>query len=159
VTSRFARSTSPTSPSSTRTFDERLKIERSGVAILARRQRAGRDLVDERLEEVEVPPVDQRHLEVVVLAQLVDRLQPAEAAADHDHARAGVRLGRLRPAVEADRRAPDQRQRDAAEQQRDGEPDQRSEVGPVHPLSAPFTISCASSTIRSRCSSPRNDSA
>ena len=83
---------------------------------LARRQRAGRHLVDERLEEVEVPPVDQRHLEVVVLAQLVDRLQPAEAAADHDHARAGVRLGRLRPAVEVHRRAPDQRQRDAAEQ-------------------------------------------
>ena len=50
---------------------------------LDRGERARRDLVDERLEEVEVAAVDQRDVDVV-LAQLADRLQAAEASAHDD---------------------------------------------------------------------------
>ena len=51
---------------------------------LGRRERAGRDLVDERLEERVVLAVDERHLDRRA-AQAADRLQAREAAADHDH--------------------------------------------------------------------------
>ena len=55
------------------------------VADLARRERSRRDLVGERLEQVEVAPIDERHLDVVALARQLQRgLQPGEAAAD-DH--------------------------------------------------------------------------
>ena len=54
------------------------------IGDLAGRQRAGGDLVGERLEEVEVSPVDQRHLHWVP-AKLQRSLQAAEASADHDH--------------------------------------------------------------------------
>ena len=50
---------------------------------LARRQRAGRDLVAERLEQVEVAPVDQRDLHVCA-PQPARGLESAEAAADDD---------------------------------------------------------------------------
>ena len=50
---------------------------------LARRERTGRDLVGERLEEVEVAPVDERDLDGRT-PQLQDGLDPAEATADHD---------------------------------------------------------------------------
>ena len=52
---------------------------------LAGRERAGRDLVEQRREEVMVAPVDQRDLDVGA-AQLADGLQAAEPAADHDDA-------------------------------------------------------------------------
>ena len=123
---------------------------------LAGRQRAGRHLVDERLEEVEVAAVDQRHVDVFV-AQLVDRLQPAEAAADHDDAAPGGHVRRRPRGPHGG--PPDQQQRATDEQRRDDQADDGREVGGAHAPSAPFTISCASSTIRSRCSSPRNDSA
>ena len=48
---------------------------------LARRQRPGRDLVGERLEEVEVAPVDERQLDRRI-PEVNGRLEPAEAAAD-----------------------------------------------------------------------------
>ena len=72
-----------TSASSTRTFRLPLEDRPQRIGDLARRQRAGRHLVGERLEEVEVAAVDQRHLDRRA-AQLQRRLQPAEAAAD-DH--------------------------------------------------------------------------
>ena len=50
---------------------------------LDRGERAGRDLVDERLEEKEVLPVDERHLDVGT-AEPAGREQPAESAADDD---------------------------------------------------------------------------
>jgi hypothetical protein len=52
---------------------------------LGRRERPGGDLVDERLEEVEVAPVDEGHRDRRVL-EVLGGLQPAEPAADHDHA-------------------------------------------------------------------------
>ena len=51
---------------------------------LARRQRAGRDLVEHRLEQVEVAPVDERDRDLRVVAEAPRRVQPAEPAAD-DH--------------------------------------------------------------------------
>ena len=50
---------------------------------LDRRERARRHLVDERLEEEEVLPVDERHLDVCT-SKLAGRGQPAEAPTD-DH--------------------------------------------------------------------------
>ena len=55
------------------------------IGDLARRERAGRHLIGERLEEVEVPPVDERHLDRRT-PKRERRLQPAEAAADDDDA-------------------------------------------------------------------------
>ncbi len=50
---------------------------------LDRGERARRDLVDERLEEEEVLPVDERHVGVR-LAEAADGEQPAEASAHDD---------------------------------------------------------------------------
>ena len=41
----------------------RLKIARSGYAISPGDERTGRDLVGQRLEQMKVLPVDQRHLD------------------------------------------------------------------------------------------------
>jgi hypothetical protein len=60
-----------------------LNTARSGYATSPRRQRPGRDLVGERLEEVEVAPVDQRDVHACS-PQAEGSLQAAEAAAD-DH--------------------------------------------------------------------------
>src|SRR5262249_56894481 len=57
-------------------------------------ERARRDLVGERLEEVEVAAVDQRHLDRRA-AELLHRLEPAEAAAHRDNAMSRQR-GRAR---------------------------------------------------------------
>jgi hypothetical protein len=54
------------------------------IGDLAGRQGAGRDLVGERLEEVKIPPVDERHLNGSS-PELQDGLESAEAAADDDH--------------------------------------------------------------------------
>ena len=59
---------------------------------LRRAQRAGRHLVHERLEEREVLPVDERHVDGRV-AQPAHDLDAGEAAADHDDAAAAARLG------------------------------------------------------------------
>ena len=53
------------------------------VGDLARRQRAGRDLVGERLEEVEVAAIDEREIDRR-RGELQRGLQAAEAAADDD---------------------------------------------------------------------------
>ena len=50
---------------------------------LDRRERAGRDLVGERLEEIEVLPVDERHLDRGA-PEAADCEQPAEASSDDD---------------------------------------------------------------------------
>ena len=49
---------------------------------VAGRQRAGRDLVEQRLEEVEVAPVDERQPDLGVDAEAARRVQPGEPAAD-----------------------------------------------------------------------------
>ena len=60
------------------------------IGDLAGRERSGRDLVGERLEEVEVPSIDERDLDRRP-PQPERRLEAAEAAPDDDHAvRAGV---------------------------------------------------------------------
>ena len=82
-----SRSMSATSASTTRTLRWRLKIAPQWIRDLAGRERAGRDLIGQRLEQVEVPPVDQRHVDRRP-AKLLDGLEPAEAAADDDDARA-----------------------------------------------------------------------
>ena len=51
---------------------------------VAGRQGAGRDLVQQRLEEVEVAPVDQRQADLRVDAEAARGVQPGEPAADHD---------------------------------------------------------------------------
>ena len=53
---------------------------------VARRQRAGGDLVQQRLEQVEVAPVDQRQPDLGVDAETASGVQPGEPAADHDDA-------------------------------------------------------------------------
>src|SRR4051794_11193558 len=58
---------------------------------VARCQRPGRDLVAQRLEEVEVAPVDQRDLDRSA-PESKDGLQPAETSADH-HDAMSVRPG------------------------------------------------------------------
>ena len=55
------------------------------VADLPRRESTGRHLIGQRLEEVEVAAVDQRHVDRSA-ADLERRLEAAEAAADHDDA-------------------------------------------------------------------------
>ena len=71
-TSRASRSKSVTSAITTRTLRSPLEDRAQRISDLARRQRARRDLVGERLEEVEVPPVDQRHLD----RRAAQRLRP-----------------------------------------------------------------------------------
>ena len=51
---------------------------------LARRQGARRHLVEHRLEQVEVAPVDERDRHLRVVAEAARRVQPAEPAADDD---------------------------------------------------------------------------
>ena len=51
----------------------------------------GRDLVEQRLEQVVVAPVDEGDVDPVVLAQLLRRVQAAEAAADDQDAVSGRR--------------------------------------------------------------------
>ena len=74
---------------------------------LTRRQRARRHLVEQRLEQVEVAPVDERHLHRWV-AEFLGGRQAAEAAADdHDavmHTGSEVR-GRGCPSVRSADRA------------------------------------------------------
>ena len=54
---------------------------------LARRQRAGRDLVQHRLEQVVVPSVDEGDVdEVAGLAEVLGGVEAGEATADDDHA-------------------------------------------------------------------------
>ena len=53
---------------------------------LTRLEGAGRDLVEERLEEMVVAPVDERHLDLRRVSELAGRIQPAEATADDDDA-------------------------------------------------------------------------
>ena len=54
---------------------------------LTRRKDARRDLVQQRLEEVVVAPVDQRDIDLQVPEEATGR-EPAEAATDHDDAMA-----------------------------------------------------------------------
>ena len=62
---------------------------------LTGREDAGRDLVQQRLEQVVVAAVDQRDVDRQ-LSEEAARRQPAEAAADDDDAMPGVTLGRGR---------------------------------------------------------------
>ncbi len=53
---------------------------------LARREGAGGDLVQQRLEEMEIAPIDEGHVEARVVAQVLGGVQAAEPAADDDDA-------------------------------------------------------------------------
>ena len=57
---------------------------------VARRQGARRDLVEHRLEQVEVAPIDQRQRDLGVAAQAAGGIQATEPAADDDDAMARV---------------------------------------------------------------------
>ena len=61
-----------------------LEDRAEGIGDLAGRKRSSRDLVGERLEEMEVAAVDERDLDWRT-AQLQDRLQAAETSADDDN--------------------------------------------------------------------------
>ncbi len=67
-----------------------------GLGDLARGQGAGRDLVQERLEEVEVPAIDERDLDTSVSAEALGSVQATEATTDDDDpvARRACRIGR-----------------------------------------------------------------
>ena len=65
-------------------FRLRRRIDRSGWAMSPGRDRARRDLVEQRREQVEVAPVDDGQVDPVVLAELAGRVEPAEAAADDE---------------------------------------------------------------------------
>src|SRR5580704_10383433 len=58
------------------------------IGDLAGAERTGRDLIGQRLEQMEVAPVDERHVNRTAM-QLLHGLEAAEAAADHDHAVSG----------------------------------------------------------------------
>ena len=58
---------------------------------VAGRQGAGRDLVEQRLEEVEVAPVDEREADLGIDPEAARGVQPGEPATDDDDA---MRLGR-----------------------------------------------------------------
>jgi hypothetical protein len=60
-----------------------LEDRAQGIGDLARRERPGRDLVGERLEEMEVAAVDERHLDRRT-PQLRHRPQAAETSTDDD---------------------------------------------------------------------------
>src|SRR5215216_6120278 len=85
VTSTVCAATSNpvTSPRTTLTSRRRLKMARSGMAISSADSAPVADLICERLEQVEVTPVDQRDLRARP-AQMADGLEPAEAPT-HDH--------------------------------------------------------------------------
>jgi hypothetical protein len=64
---------------------------------LARAQRASRDLVEQRLEEVEVAAIDERQRDLRLAAEDPGRVQAGEPAANDEHAMPPVgRGGRLR---------------------------------------------------------------
>ena len=65
-------------------FAWRRRIERSGCAISRGLQRAGRDLVQQRLEQVEVAAIDEGDVDRVLAPQRAGRVEPGEPAAD-DH--------------------------------------------------------------------------
>ena len=71
-------------------FRCRRTIWRSGTATSTGRQRAGRHLVGERLEEVEVLPVDQRHLDVGA-AEAPHREDSGEPTSDDNDALSHLR--------------------------------------------------------------------
>ena len=83
--SRASRSKSATSASSDADVAVALEDRAQRIGDLAGRQRAGRHLVGERLEEVEVAPVDERDLDRR-MPKPERRLEAAEAAADDDDA-------------------------------------------------------------------------
>ena len=58
---------------------------------VAWRQRAGRDLVEQRLEQVEVAPIDQGQADLGIDPEVARRVEPAEPATDDGHP---MRLGR-----------------------------------------------------------------
>ena len=64
---------------------------------VARRDGAGRDLVEERREQEVVAPVDDGHLDPLVAAELLRGIQAAEAAADDQDAVPVGGQGRVRP--------------------------------------------------------------
>ncbi len=69
------------------------------VCDFARRERPGRDLVGQGLEEVEVAAVDERDLDVRT-PQVLHRLQASEAAADDDDAVCACRLHPVPPRLD-----------------------------------------------------------
>jgi hypothetical protein len=79
-----------TSPRTTSTFSWQHRPDR--LRDIGRRERGGGDLVEERLEEMMVAPVNQRD-EHRNVAQRLRRLEPGEAAADDDDVAAGVKRG------------------------------------------------------------------
>ena len=75
------------SPSSTRRVALRAQDRAQRLRDLAGRQRSRRDLVEQRLEQVVVPPIDQGDVdEVAGPAEVLGGVQAGEAAADDDHA-------------------------------------------------------------------------
>jgi hypothetical protein len=54
------------------------------IGDLPRRESAGRHLVGERLEEMEVPPIDERDVDGGT-SETQDGLEPTEATSDHNH--------------------------------------------------------------------------
>ena len=53
---------------------------------VARRQRPGRDLVEQRLEQVEIAPVDERQPDLGIDPEAARGVQAGEPATDDDHA-------------------------------------------------------------------------
>jgi hypothetical protein len=84
VRARPSTSTSTTSPSTTRALRWRRRTSRIGRDV-ALGEHPGGDLVQERLEEVVVGPVDDHHLHRRPPQRLRGE-QPREAAADDDDA-------------------------------------------------------------------------
>ena len=87
---RRSRSTPVTWPRSTRTFGGLAQDGADGLGDLRRRQAGRRHLVEQRLEEMVVAPVD--HGDVGIGAgEAMRGAQAAEAGADDDDVRAGHR--------------------------------------------------------------------
>ena len=61
---------------------------------LARRERPGRDLVQQRLEQVVIAPVDQRHRDIGLVTERLRGVEPAEPTADDDDAMPSSALAR-----------------------------------------------------------------
>jgi hypothetical protein len=61
---------------------------------LAGGQRAGRDLVQQRLEQVEVAPVHEREPDAAVADETPGRVEAAEPAPDDDNVMGLARAGR-----------------------------------------------------------------
>ena len=105
-------SMSTTSPSSTRVLRWRLSDVAQRRGDLAGREPAGGDLIEQRLEEVEVAPVDQRDLHRRA-AQRLRRVEPAETAADDDDPGCRRRHARYSTSLMSARHRPAHRQRRA----------------------------------------------